>query len=559
MGDSLRRQNELIDKYTKEKKLELDSEFRYTDMGISAFRGENIREGMLGKFLECIRDGMVAPDSVLLVESLDRITRMKTREALPLFLDIINAGVTIVTLIDGREHSAASLDKDGDMMLYGSLMVLSRAHEESKTKSERLKRAWEQKRKDISTKFYTNRVPSWVKVSEKQKFETIPEKAKIIKRMFKLLLDGDYADGIAKLFHKEEIPIVGGAKVWSHSFVFQTLRNPAVTGEFTPHKIVDGKRVPASPSIPDFYPEVISKDVFNRTQSILDSRSRKKKGGRISAGGSHLFRKVLYCGYCGEPVYRTTKGRYYKGELRRTLVCRRAKEGTGCFYIAWEYKEFEEAFLTAATELRQTLSGKYDGKPLRKELNKLNGEKMQIDKKLSNLVSIVEAEGAGKENSPKIFFARISEHENRLEEIEKEIQATENRLAAGMQGNAPLVKLETLMKKLENEDARKQISDLISQMFTRIDLFPAGTKFDFAKLKSLHAKLVRARGKADGSVSVQIREQFDRRKVRFFRPRLNHPGADKRLTFSSDGRMQAEQRLDLVDDLPEDAVLPVVI
>lgn len=74
-GDSLRRQNELIDKYAKEKGLELDAEFRLVDLGVSAYRGQNLKEGKLGRFLQAIREKKVCAGSVLLVESLDRLTR----------------------------------------------------------------------------------------------------------------------------------------------------------------------------------------------------------------------------------------------------------------------------------------------------------------------------------------------------------------------------------------------------------------------------------------------------------------------------------------------------
>lgn len=559
-GDSFTRQEELITKYEKEKGIEIDDELRIRDPGVAAFTGENIREGKLGLFLQAIKDKKVAVGSVLILESLDRLTRMKPRQSLPLFLDIINAGVTIVTLADQREHSTETIDKDNGMVLYGSLMALTQAHEESKRKSERLKSAWIGKRKNITKAFYTSRIPSWLKLSEdKIKIEAIAGKANVVKRMFDLCLAGHHAEGIARMFHREDVPVLGSkrSKSWSFSFVGQTLRNPAVTGEFTPHRMENGKRVAAGPAIPNYYPQIVTREQFNRVQHIMDSRSKNKKGGRISSKSGSIFRKLLFCGYCGSPVYRTAKGRYYKGETRRTLLCRKAKEGTGCFYVGWEYDEFEKAFLTAAPELRHAVTDKFDGKALRVKLESLMGEEKEVTDKINSLISIAESAGGSAENAPAVLLERIVELEDRRNQIKTSRVANERKLSAGMGGTAPTLKLEVMLKKLTDDETRRMVRDLMSQIFERIDLFPAGSKFQLAKLKLMHKRLVKKWGKADGHVSAHIREHFDRRKVRFFQPVLNLPGVKKRLTFSTNGKLMPEVRLDLVEDVPDDAEIAV--
>jgi len=554
-GDSLRRQNELIDKYTKEKGLELDDEFRLVDLGVSAYRGQNLKEGKLGRFLTAIRERKVCRGSVLLVESLDRITRLKTREAFPLFLEIINAGVTIVTLIDQQEHNEKTVDGNMGMTLFASLMVLSRAHEESQTKSNRLKKAWEEKRRNLTKKFYSGKIPSWLQVVKGEvKPIVIKEKAATVKRMFQMCLDGNHCEGIARKFYQEGLPLVGGGKKWSHGFVSQTLRNPSVTGDFTPNKMVDGKRTPAAPTIENFYPAIVSKSDYNRVQHIMDSRSKNIAGGRLSPEASSLFRKVLFCGYCGAAVYHTAKGRHYKGKLKRTLLCRNAKEGTGCFYVGWEYGEFEKAFLLVATELRYAMKDKFDGQTFRQEQEDLLGEQNLLRTKVSNLVSAIEsADEKASKDSLLPLTKKIEEHGRRASEIITRLTEIERKLSAGMEGSAPLLKLEQLAKKLEDGDTRKLVADQICQLFERIDLFPAGTRFQFAKFQADHARLVKERGKNDGSVSARMREKFDRRKHRFFEATLALPGFKRRLRFSDKAKPTAAARLDLIEDLPEDA------
>jgi DNA invertase Pin-like site-specific DNA recombinase len=58
---------------------------------------------------------------------------------------VINAGIGVVTLADGRLFDQDSLDKDNFSLLAG-LIVMTRAHEESQRKSERVAEAWAMKR-----------------------------------------------------------------------------------------------------------------------------------------------------------------------------------------------------------------------------------------------------------------------------------------------------------------------------------------------------------------------------------------------------------------------------
>ena len=369
--------------------------------------------------------------------------------------------------------------------------------------------------------------------------------------MFQLCLAGSNAEGIAKIFRKEKVPLVAGGKAWTHSYVAQTLRNVSVTGKFTPNKMDNGKRVPATAPILDYYPPIVSQEDFDRVQFIMDSRS-KNKGGRVGKPGDNLFRKKLFCGYCGASVYVNYKGRYCKGRPRKLLICRNAKDETGCFCVTWDYWEFEEAFVSAATELHQMMKDKFSGSVLRDEVQRMSGRTSEITKQLGRIQKLIESDDS-LENQPKTILKRIRELESELDEVSKKKELAERKLSAGMEGPKPLKNLEGLLKKLKDQKVRIAVADLISQIFERIDVFPAGTKNDFARIRRMHAAQIKKWGKNDGHVKAFIRDNFDRRKVRFFQPVLSLPGLKKRLSYSSTGRPNMEARLDLVDDLPEDA------
>src|SRR6267378_1002220 len=97
-GDSIRRQLERSRAYAEKHRLQLDESLR--DLGVSAYKGRNREHGALGRFLEHVRSDRVPRGSYLIVESLDRLSREKPRQALKPFLSLIDAGVKIVTLQD---------------------------------------------------------------------------------------------------------------------------------------------------------------------------------------------------------------------------------------------------------------------------------------------------------------------------------------------------------------------------------------------------------------------------------------------------------------------------
>jgi DNA invertase Pin-like site-specific DNA recombinase len=74
-GDSRRRQTALADRYAGKHGLALDKTLSFRDIGVSAFRGRNRRNGALGAFLDAVEIGVVSRGSYLLVESFDRLSR----------------------------------------------------------------------------------------------------------------------------------------------------------------------------------------------------------------------------------------------------------------------------------------------------------------------------------------------------------------------------------------------------------------------------------------------------------------------------------------------------
>jgi len=181
-GDSLRRQLDASTAYAAENGLDLVEGDRLQDIGVSAFKGANVADGALGLFLEAIKSGRISRGSYLLVESLDRLSRQELRKSLTLFLSIINAGVNIVTLADKRVYTEQKTELQ-DLLI--SLVVMSRAHEESQTKSLRVGAAWANKRAKAATQPLTAMCPAWLRLAkDRSRYEVIEKRAAVIRRIF---------------------------------------------------------------------------------------------------------------------------------------------------------------------------------------------------------------------------------------------------------------------------------------------------------------------------------------------------------------------------------------
>jgi len=193
-GDSYRRQAELSKQYAEQHQLTLVEEFKLEDIGISAYRGDNLSAGALGRFVAAVKGGHIPKGSYLLVESLDRLSRGKINEAMELLLSITNNGVNIVTLSDQQLYKAyeSTLEK----FIY-SIVVMARANEESEIKSRRLSAAWLQKRREASTKKLTSICPAWLSLnSTGTSFDADTKKVELVKRIFDEAAAGKGSDRV---------------------------------------------------------------------------------------------------------------------------------------------------------------------------------------------------------------------------------------------------------------------------------------------------------------------------------------------------------------------------
>jgi DNA invertase Pin-like site-specific DNA recombinase len=341
LGDSLKRQLKLAEEYAARHGITLDTS-TYRDLGVSAFKGKNAETGHLKTFLEAVDRGLIKKGSLLLVESLDRLSRSDVDEALELFLSIIRRGITIVTLADQQTFSTEKIKQDKGVSLIISIAGMVRANDESATKSKRLTAAWSTKReKGKHGEIMTTIAPSWLKPSDDRKRWIVDrKKAKAVERLYDLALAGHGTPTIARMLNEKGISNITDGGRWSYNSIHWLLRNPAVVGTWTTRK-------KGIEDIPGYYPAIISETKFALTQEAL--RKRRWIGGRSRENVANLFAGLSYCAECGNKmrvVSTDTKVGKATSEMRRSYIkCVSSYEGTGCTEGRFPYLPAERAIL----------------------------------------------------------------------------------------------------------------------------------------------------------------------------------------------------------------------
>lgn len=519
-GDSLRRQTELSEKYALANNLELDKTLKLTDLGVSAFDNSNVTKGSLGVFLDLIQKEKIDRGSYLLVESLDRLSRAQVLDALGVFISIISAGIIIVTLKDNVVYSEDSINGNWSNLIM-SLVIMNRAAEESSTKSFRGRAAWDNKRKNIHKKRLTARCPYWLKPTDDEVgFETIPERANIVKKIFDMAKNGMGNYTITIRLNQNKVPTFSNkTDGWHPSYIQKLLRNKAVYGEFQMSTQRDGEIKTVKQPIEGYYPAVLSKEEWTLVNSIRSSRTTaggRKKGKHLS----NLFSGLIKCGYCNSPMNMGGYAKPHKtgtGKKPKFVACSKARRGLGCKYSSWNYNELENEILTYchSIDFAQAL-GK--SSTLANKAEEARKHQISVQSELTTTINNINAqvraiENADPEQTPNSILSRILELEEQKLQLETANKAAEKNaitleVNAKSQVNQKDAIIETIeqLKKLEGtdlHDLRIRLSSQINQAVAIIALYPHGTFTSPEKQQALHASLKKA-----GYSKVKIKEYF---------------------------------------------------
>ncbi|WCJ63836.1 recombinase family protein [Agrobacterium tumefaciens] len=389
-GDGLRRQVEAAEKYALEHGLEIDTSL--SDVA-SGFHQDHVKFGALGGFLELVKTGKIAEGSVLIVESLDRLSRADVITAQQQLLGIIQTGIEVVTLVDGYRYSR---NKDFSQLII-SLMSMARAYDESQVKSVRGKAYLAQLHSDVKAgiKARVHHLPSWLEqtqIGASKEYEfTLRASASTIRKIFELY-DAGY--GIAKIaiwlndngvltLQESRRDNPDPSKIWRRKVVGEILNSVAVRGDLAiGDAVVEG-----------YYPAAVDPVTWWRVNDRYNNKSKKATNGRTGLGYTNLFAGISKCFHCRGPA-RVIGG----GSGHRYITCEKIKEtGVACTgegrygKTSLRYDVLEKAVLdNVATYCHLPETPTVSADDLRRRMNEVRDGIADIDKRISNIIAMAE-------------------------------------------------------------------------------------------------------------------------------------------------------------------------
>lgn len=535
-GDSLRRQSAGAEKFAKDHGLELFAD--YKDLGVSAFRSSHANEGGLAEFISALGQGKIEKGSYLIVESLDRLSRDRISIALTQFMDILECGIYIATLADGKVYKPSATDNYMEIIM--SLTIMSRAHEESKTKGGRVGAAWANKRAKVRNEgeVYTRRCPSWLRVVD-DKYALVEDKAAVVRRVFQMALSGIGSDSIAKAFNSEGVDVFGNGQFWHKSYIEKLLHNPSVYGVMQPCKMQwdDGKarmvRVNEGLPIEEYFPAVIDAGLFHRVKAI---RSAKRPQGRSGVTFSNLFKGLIKCGECGSPVHYLNKGKPPKG--RQYLQCSTSKARAGCNGKLLRYDAVENALLGLFTQLNylelvpDTDTIENQRNVFEQEIAGLKAEQLELGSGIQNLTDAVAENG-----SSNALIGALSKKEQRQLDVIKELEEL----------YSELLKLKDITS--EAKDANTAVVRILFEMFCFERLI--GKENDLRllreKLNSFYKKYIKRIDLFDMRLKVFFNNSEKSEEVKFLVDRIEN----KRVYVAFSGKQLLGISIDLLREISD--------
>lgn len=479
-GSSTDRQIAYAAKWAAEHGLELDTTLTLRDEGLSAYHQQHVKSGALGLFLKAVEDGRVPHGSVLIVEGLDRLSRAEPIQAQGQLAQIVNAGITVVTASDGKTYSRAAL-KQNPMDLVYSLLVMIRAHEESDTKSKRVKASIRRLCESWKAGTYRGRVrqgrdPNWVKETE-DGWEIVPQQAELVHQILAMYKDGMGGRRIVEFLERSGKKYLATGAGNSNQ-VYRLVKQHSLMG--SKEILVDGELF----LLEGYYPALLTPAEWEELQRVAESSGRRRSKGTLPHVITGLG--ITRCGYCGRPMSGqnlATKPRLPDGRIRdgyRRLLCASASAyAEGCPVPgSTSVAPVERAIMNYCSDIvnLQALYGADRSEQPRKRVlaaHQLVAEFNAQLQKLTDVMLATESEG-----TPLIFARRARQLETELATAEKDLAQAERELASvsrqDLRGADEAWRALAAGVEAQDTPTRLKARQLVADTFERIVVFHHG-------------------------------------------------------------------------------------
>lgn len=267
----------------------------YADEGISGCRA-NKRNGFMEMIADCEK-GLI---DIILTKSVSRFAR-NTLDSITTIRKLKAKGIGVFF----EKENIFTLDSKGEFLIT---LMSSLAQEESRSISENVR--WGQRKRfaDGKVSLAYARFLGYNKGTDKFQMVINEEQAVVVRKIFRMCLQGYSSHAIARILTENSIPTPSGFSKWNQSTIRSILSNEKYKGDALLQKqftidFLKRKMKKNSGELPQYYVEddheaIIAPWLFDYVQEQKESKYKlTAERGRLS--GHSFYCSKIICGKCG--------------------------------------------------------------------------------------------------------------------------------------------------------------------------------------------------------------------------------------------------------------------
>ena len=307
----------------------------YADDGISA---TNMKKR--DDFNAMIDDCMAGKIDMIITKSVSRFAR-NTVDSLETIRKLKEKNIAILF----EKEGVNTLEGSGELLIT---ILSSQAQEESRNISENTRWGITRRFENGIIAVNHKKFMGYTKDKKSGELVIVPEQAEIVRRIFRMYLEGSSILEITRALETDKIKTVTGKDTWHPGVIEKMLSNEKYMGDALLQKtytvdFLTKKRVKNEGIVPQYYIEdnheaIIPKEIFYRVQeektrranlnkAAVTRKANKLKKEKSKYSSKYALTEILVCAECGHPYRRQVWSKY--GQKSAVWRCEnRLKNGT---------------------------------------------------------------------------------------------------------------------------------------------------------------------------------------------------------------------------------------
>jgi len=290
----------------------------YADDGISATNTKKRDD-----FNAMIEDCMAGKIDMIITKSVSRFAR-NTVDSLQTIRKLKEKNIAILF----EKEGVNTLEGSGELLIT---ILSSQAQEESRNISENTRWGIVRRYENGIISVNHKKFMGYTKDKKSGELVVVPEQAEIVRRIFRMYLEGSSILEITRALEEDKIKTVTGKDTWHPGVIERMLINEKYMGDALMQKtytvdFLTKKRVKNDGIVPQYYIEdnheaIIPKEIFYKVQeekarraslnkSAVTRKANKLKKEKSKFSSKYALTEILVCAECGHSYRRQTWSKY---------------------------------------------------------------------------------------------------------------------------------------------------------------------------------------------------------------------------------------------------------